>query len=130
MAGDTLELTILHPTVGSRTFAAKAGEDVTMDLGGYTSERMKNGNLSGHKSLTAKPWEIAGISLEALPGDGSLEFLQDVQDSPEDAEIEWTHINGHVYKGTGSLEADVKASTKDGYVPVTLTGDNKLELIV
>jgi hypothetical protein len=129
MAGDTLELKIIHPDVGSRSFNVKAGEDITQDLGGYVAEIMVNGNLTGHKSLSAKPWELAGISVECDPGDGSLEFLQDVQNSGNFAIMEWSHINGHVYKGTGTITGDLKAGTKEGYAPIALQGVGKLEMI-
>ena len=129
MAGDTLELKIIHSDIGSRSFNVKAGEDITQDLGGYSSELMINGNLTGHKALTAKQWELGGISLEADPGDGSLEFLQDISDSPKLATIVWSHINGSVYKGQGTITGDVKAGTKEGYVPVTIQGSGRLEKI-
>lgn len=128
-SGDTLELTINHPTVGSKTFNCKGGEDVQIDFGGYTAERMVNGNATGHKSLSAKPWKIEGLSLEAMIGDGYQEFLQDVSNDPVDATITYSHINGSVYVGTGSVEADLKGSAKDGYIPCVFSGNGKLEKI-
>ena len=122
MAGDTLEIKFIHPDVGSKIFAVKAGEDITQDLGGYTSELMVNGNLTGHKSMSAKAWELSGVSLEADAGDGSLEFLQDISDSPKLSTIVWSHINGSVYKGQGTVTGDLKAGTKEGYVQVTIQG--------
>ena len=129
MAGDTLELKIIHPDIGTKSFNVKEGEDITKDPGGYTAEIMMNGNLTGHKSLSAKPWELSGISVECDPGDGNAEFLQDIIDSPVMAIVEWSHINGHVYKGTGTITGDLKESTKDGYAPIAIQGVGKLELI-
>jgi len=128
-SGDTRELTITHPTLGARSFAIQADQSVTLDLGGYTTERQNNGNGTGHKKMTAKMWEIGGLQAEVNLGDGDLEFLQSLQNDPEDATIVWDHITGIVYRGTGSIEGDLKADTNTGYVALTLSGNGKLEAV-
>jgi len=127
-SGDTLEVKIIHPSVGSREFAVKGGEDVPFDLGGYKAEMMMNGNQTGHKSLEVKPWKITP-NLETVPGDGGLEFLQDIANSPELAEVTWSHINGSVYRGLGTITDELDCNTKEGYTPVTISGVGKLEQI-
>ena len=128
-SGDITEIKVIHKTVGSKVFFVKAGEAVTFDLGGYSSERMVTGNAGGHKSLAAKPWEVGNAVLETIPGDDGVEFLQDIQNDPEDATIEVSHINGSVYKGKGSIEGDLKEDVKEGFTTVTFTGSGKLEKI-
>lgn len=128
-SGDTLELKIQHPTAGSRDLFVQSDQDITLDPGGYTGERQNNGNLTGHKKMTAKSWEIAGLQIEFSPGDGTIEFLQAVSNSPDDAVVTWQHITGVVYVGSGSIEGDIKPNTNSGYIPLTLTGNGKLEPI-
>jgi len=128
-SGDTLELTILHGTVGSKTFSVQADQAINLDLGGKTSTRMVNGNNTGHKKLTAKPWAIEGLNIEANVGDGAIEFLQEISDSEEDATITWQHITNVVYSGQGSIEGDVKLDTNEGYIAIGLTGSGILKAI-
>ena len=127
MAGDTLELSIKHPTVGSKTFAVQSDQSITVDVGGYTKTRQMNGNLTGHPKLAAKMWEIAGLQLEFVAENGDIEFLQAVANAPDDAIITWQHIDGYIYNGSGSIEGDIKGDSNTGYVPITLTGAGILE---
>jgi hypothetical protein len=128
-SGDTRELTIDHPSLGSRSFGVQADQSITLDLGGFSSERQNNGNGSGHKKMTAKMWEIAGLQIDCNLSDGDLEFLQAIQNNPDDATITWDHITGVVYRGKGSIEGDLKLDTNTGYVATTLTGNGKLEAV-
>jgi len=128
-SGDITEVKIIHEVVGSRIFQVKGGEDVTFDLGGYTGERMVTGIGGGHKSLVAKAWMVENAVLETVPGDGGVEFLQDISNSTLDATIEISHINGTVYKGKGSIEGDIKQGNKEGFTTVTFSGNQKLEKI-
>ena len=88
-----------------------------------------NGNLTGHKQMNAKMWEIAGLQIEFSPSDGNMEFLQAISDSPIDATVTWQHIDGTVYTGDGSVEGDIKPNTNSGYIPLTLTGSGRLSKI-
>lgn len=127
-SGDTLELKIISEKLGSKTFAVKGGEDVTHDLGGYTSELLINGNGTGHKKLTTKPWMIEGLQLDTT-NEGSIEFLQSIADNAETDTFVWSGISGDVYKGKGTLTGDLKASKTEGYTTVTLSGVGRLEKI-
>lgn len=126
-SGDTLELTVQHPTVGSLALAVKAEEDVNVDKGGYSSTTVMNGNGTGHQQKTAKPWRITGLMLESEPGDGVLEFVQAVQDAPEAAVFTWQHINGTIYKGSGNFEGDLQMNANTGYIPCEISGPGRLK---
>ena len=128
-SGDTLEVTIAHPVQGSRSFSVQSNQDVLKDLGGYSSERQVNGNLTGHKKLNAKPWKLSALQFEVDPDDGGIEFLQGVQDSPIDATITWSHISGASYTGDGSIEGDLQSNTNSGYVAIEITGNGRLKKI-
>jgi len=129
MAGDTLDLTVQHPTAGSRTFAVQSDQSITVDVGGRTKTIQMNGNGTGHPKSAVKPWEIAGLMLEYDPENGDQEFLQGLVDTNEPGVVTWQHTNGYIYKGSGSIEGDIKADSNTGYIPVTFTGPGKLEKI-
>jgi hypothetical protein len=128
-SGDTLEITIEHPDVGSRNFSTKADQDVIKDIGGYTAELQMNGNGTGHKKMSAKPWELSGIESETDDIAGDQEFLQAVQDSPDLATITWQHILGTVYSGQGTLTGDLKHNTNAGYTGLSIMGPGKFKKI-
>ncbi len=123
MSGDTLELSINHSIVGNRTFPIQADQGITLDPGGYSGERQTNGNLSGHKKQTAKPWMLEGLQAEVNMANQDLEYLQSVSNSPEDAVFTWQHVDGYIYKMTGSIEGEVKYDSNTGYLPLALSGN-------
>lgn len=129
MAGDTLELSFNHSVVGNRTFAVQADQGITFDIGGYQGERQVNGNLTGHKKQTAKAWMLEGLQVEINMGNQDLEYMQEISSSPVDAVMTWQHIDGFVYKMTGSIEGEVKYDSNTGYLPLALSGNGKAKKI-
>lgn len=129
-SGDTLELSVNHPTVGARNLNVKAEEDINLDAGGYKSQTNMNGNGTGHEQKNAKPWKITGLMIESEPGDDTLEFIQAIQDATEAAVFTWEHTNGTIYKGTGTFQGDVLHNTNSGYIPCEIGGAGRLEKLV
>jgi len=127
-SGDLLSVKFNHPTVGSREYNVKGGENADQDLGGYKAEIMVNGLGTGHKSLERKPWSLESVMLE-IEETGDQEFLQNIMNDPVMAVITWSHINGKVYEGKGTLTGDLKNGLKDGYASVTLQGVGLAEQI-
>ena len=123
----SLAITINHDDVGMRSFPVKSDDNATIDLGGFTSERAINGDGTGRKVRTRKGWEIANINLAVSIPDEDVEFLQEVQNSPKDAQIIYEHSDGFTYQGIGSIEGDIKPTTNDGYAGLTLTGSGELK---
>ena len=128
-SGDLLTVKFNHPTVGAREYNVKAGENADQDLGGFSSELIINGLGNGHKSLSRKPWGVESVML-GIESKGDQEFLQSLADSPDLGVITWSHINGSVYKGKGTVTGDLKHGLKDGYANVTLQGVAKAEQII
>lgn len=130
MAGDIFEIKIASQgSAGSRTYKVKGGEDYKLDLGGRTKERRSNGDGTGHPVMTTKPWMLEDAQLETANVSDGIEFLQDIQNEPEDAIITITMVDGRTYKGKGSIEGDLKEGTYEGYAPVTFAGNGILERI-
>ena len=127
--GDIEEITISHPDVGKRSFAVEKGGDNTLDLGGYVKEIEMNGNGTARAVQERKPWMIENIALNVEADNKDLEFLQDVQDSPNDAEFTISYVVGDVYRGTGTLTGDLKHNTKTSLVAVNISGGGKAEKI-
>jgi len=125
---DILSLQIKHPVVGARELAIKAGEGGDVDLGGYSKERTMNGNGSSRPKMSRKGWKVSGISADTSnPEDHK--YLQDVQNSPLDAEFVLAWVDGVVYRGTGSIDGDLSANRGEGYASITLTGGGVLRPI-
>ena len=120
-SGDLLSIKFIHPTVGSREYNVKGGENADQDLGGYSAEIQVNGLGNGHKSLSRKPWALESVMIE-IDEAGDQQFLQNIQNNPVMGIITWNHINGEIWKGKGTIEGDLKKGLKDGYASVTLKG--------
>jgi len=128
MSGDIFEIKIASQgTAGSRTYKVKGGENYKLDLGGRTKERRMNGDGTGHSVTTAKPWMLEDIQLETSNVVDGIEFLQDVQNETPDAIFTISMADGKTYKGTGSIEGDLKEDTYEGYCPVSFSGSGILE---
>jgi hypothetical protein len=126
ISGDLTSIMIMDKVSGaSRELATKGGEDVNIDLGGYTSEYQINGNGSGHSKLNAKPWTVDGVNVEA--DTGVLEFLQGTINSLGESIFTLAFINGDTYKGTGKIDGDLKQNKNTGYVSFTVKGSGKME---
>jgi len=115
-------------SINKRLFAVAADADANIDRGGKTAEYQANGNGTGRKILTTKPWMVDGISLEINPDNDDLAFLEGVAASPDDVPITVTMADGNTYQGTGSVTGDVKASTQSATAPITLSGPGTLTL--
>jgi hypothetical protein len=55
-----------------------------------------------------------------------LEFLQEIADGNTFVPITIELVSGHVYQGKGTVTGDVKGSTQNATVPITLSGKEKL----
>ena len=117
---------LLDISIGGRLFTVAGDADVATDLGGYSSERQQNGNLTSRNILTPKPWMLENVAISIDDTKGDLEFLQAVQDSPVDVPITVTYLSGVVRQGTGSIEGDLKSQSQATTATISLTGAGRL----
>ena len=56
--GDVLELRVNHPTLGSRVFFPKSGEDNNLDLGGFRNEDDANMVTASGEAIVKKNFVV------------------------------------------------------------------------
>jgi len=125
----SLRLSFSHDVVGIRSFSIKADDNVSVNLGGNTSEIIMNGDGTANKHLTRKAWEISDINVAVDLTQGDIEFLQEVQNSRLPATIVYKHNEDVTYSGIGTIVGDLNGTFSDGYVSLTLSGGGVLSKI-
>lgn len=130
-SGDTRAITINHPTLGSATIQAKAGEVFTYDIGGIRkSDIFVTGQGTGMYKMNNVPWEVSGpIAWDmtgATNGINEIEFLEQLSASNEEATFTFQNINGSTYQGSGSIKTDIKGDTQESTIQFTAGGGGKL----
>lgn len=133
VAGDILEITYNHPTIGSGTLYCKANEDSQVDLGGYRSEDDDSMTTSDGQmidKINAKRWsyEAPPIAWDMTETD-ELGKLVQLSASPIPADWTITSISGAIWGGKGKPVGDIKGSTNTGQIPLKLAGGGQLKQI-
>lgn len=117
---------IISVSIRGRLFPVAADADVNVDLGGFTTEVQANGDGSARLLMTRKPWMLENIPISMDHDRNDLKFLQDTADSKTFHPITIELASGHVFQGKGTVSGDLKGSTQNATVPVTLSGKEKL----
>lgn len=132
IGGDIIGLDVNHPTFGTITFQPKAGEDSTLDLGGFRGDDDSNmieatgGNI---KKLNNNRWSAELVIASDSNIRTDLEKLVNMSGSPLDGTWTITHINGSVYRGLGSPVGDMNANFNAATIKLKLAGGGKLAKI-
>lgn len=127
--GDLLSISCQHPTLGSRVFEMKAGEDYNYQPGGFkTSDDDGNISTTGEHiaQKTRYPWSFSGT---LAYNSGDQEYLQSLSNDTVPAVWTFTEISGRVRKGKGIPVGDIEENANAGTLPLTLKGSKKLETI-
>jgi hypothetical protein len=118
VGGDITEITVNHPTIGTKTFFPKAGESFTYDLGGVRSNDDEAG-ITGSgdviRSMNNTRASIEGPIAWDANDNEEIEFLNNLAADPVMADWTVSWINGTVYgfKGfpAGPIQGDTNAAT-------------------
>lgn len=127
--GDILEISYKHPSLGTGTFFPKAGEDLTVDPGGYRSEDKEDGITGDGQmidTISRKRWSMEGTIAWDTNSQDELAQIAKLQASPEMATWTFTHINGTVWGGKGKPVGDAKGSSKDATLKIKVAGGGQL----
>lgn len=133
VAGDLIEVTYNHPTLGSGTWKPKAAEDSTFDLGGFKTNDDVNQVAGGGQNI--RQMNQARWSLECpMAWDMNLtnELAQAKALAAHPVEADWTisHINGTVWGGRGCPVGDIQGNGNTGIMEIKLSGGGELKKIV
>ena len=124
---------ILEISVKDRIFSVAADADLTVDIGGKTSETQMNGDATGRPVLTTKPWSVTGITVNINEANGDQDFLQDCMDGVDAGDDGYfdctvTYMDGRVRQGRGKPNGEFGKSTMNTTAGLSLSGPGKLEL--
>lgn len=132
VAGDITEITVNHPTLGTKTFYPKAGEAFTYDLGGITSDDDAAGiDGSGGviRKMTNKRWSAEGTIAWDANDREDLEFIDKLAANPTSADWTLSWINGTTYAGKGFPVGDVQGDTGAGTIKLKIAGGGAMKKI-
>jgi len=117
-AGDIRQLTWF-----GKEFDIK-GEDsnVSIDLGGYSTESTVSGNGIFLSTKRRKKAVLSDVVISIDDTRKDLEFLQDKIDTSAVGPLTITLASGVTYQGSMALTGELKKSTGDGTASVTFEG--------
>lgn len=130
--GDIIEITYNHDTLGSGVIYAKAAEDSTFDLGGFTSaddSNMVDGGGNMIDTINQKRWKFGVTVSWDMNSANELEKIQQLAQSPVQADWTITSINGTVWGGKGKPVGDYEGNGNAATFPLLLSGGGKLKKI-
>lgn len=131
VSGNLTEISVSHPDVGDAVFFVTPGTDSNYNLGGLTSEDTEEGVDSGGRTIlkkTFKRWSFeTSISWDQTTDE--LGILQSLSDSTVEGIYTFTHINGTVYKGKGSVVGPIVGNGMSATIPIKFAGGGSLEKI-
>lgn len=113
-------------SIDGRLFSVAADADSGRKYGGFENEIEPNGDETVRIIKSRVPWMIDGLSLAYDDNQADLEFLQAVADSAEPVDITVTYVSGVTVEASGTIVGELKGSSKNATVPVTLGGGGKL----
>lgn len=133
IGGDLVEATYNHPTLGSGTVYYKAGEDGTIDTGGFTGAddaQQIDGAGRTIRQLNRKRWSAEGVVAWDMNSADELKAVNDMAGDPQEADWTITHYNGTVWGGKGAPVGDVQGATNAATFTLKISGGGVLKKIV
>lgn len=132
VGGDILQISFTHPTIGGGTLFPKANEDSTFDLGGFrTDDDMNNVDGSGTmiKKINRNLWSVECTVAGDMNTRQDLEKLTVLSGNPVDAVWKIAHVNGAVYKGSGTVVGDIQLNGNNATIKLKIAGGDTLKKI-
>lgn len=132
IAGDILEISYKHPTLGSGTWFPKSSEDGTNDPGGYRSNddaNMITGDGQMIDQINRIRWSFEGVVAWDMETVNELNQARQLAASPVLADWTITHINGVVWGGKGKPVGDINGNTNTGQMGIKISGSGQLTKI-
>ena len=129
IGGDVLEVSYKHPTLGDGSFFVKAGEDTTIDLGGYRTDDDANGIAGNGEMITkinAVRWSYEAPIAWSKTTTNELKVLADMAADPQDADWTIRSIDLSVFAGKGRPVGDLAGATQDSTIPLKISGGRGL----
>jgi hypothetical protein len=132
VGGDIIEITYNHSTLGSGVIFAKAAEDSTFDLGGFTSAddaAMVDGGGNMIDQINQKRWKFSVTVSWDMNSADELGKIHQLSQSPVQADWTISSINGTVWGGKGKPVGDYEGNGNAATFPLLISGGGKLKKI-
>lgn len=128
VGSDILEVTYNHPVIGQGTFQCKAGEGVTIDLGGVRSGDDRQNVTGGGKRINVQTMNCSQFTLTPVAwdktGKDELKQLNKLVADPIGAVWTVAFLDGNVYRmQNGTPVGDIAGEGYNATIPLTLQGD-------
>jgi len=125
IGGDITEVTVNHPTLGSKVFFPKANEGNTYDVGGIRTEDDAD-SVDGSGQAIWKKNRKMGFFEVVLSNDQNTrqdaEFVARLAADPVQADWTFSIINGTVYGGKGIPVGDIQPNLNDATFTLKVAG--------
>ncbi len=132
-AGDFTEISYNHPNLGSGFFFPIAGEDGTLDLGGFRTEDDANaiaGSGEAIDKMKRTRWSFEDTLKWDLANVNDLDILTKMAESSLHSTFTFTHVSGAVFHATGKPVGDLVGSGQNAQIPVKFSGGGVAKKII
>lgn len=130
--GDITEVTVNHPTLGDRSFVAKANEGNTYDQGGFRSNDDQN-SIGSNGELIRQMNQVSGMLQVVIENDMNVredaDFINQLAANPVSGTWTFSLINGAVFKGTGFPVGDIQPDMNAGTFQLTIRAGRFTKII-
>ena len=132
-AGDIIEVTYNHPSLGSGTFFCKANEDGTLEPGGFRNNDDDNSVTGNGQIIIQKNYRLATMEFPPIAWDmtdkDDQKKLSDLAESSDLADYTIAHVSGAIWAGSGIPVGDIPGVTNTAQVTLKLAFNGKLKQI-
>ena len=132
IAGDIIEITYNHPTLGTGTFYPKANEDSTFDPGGFRSEddvNLIDGGGRAIQKINRVRWSLETVVSWAMNETDELSVAAELASNAQPAEWTISHMSGTIYKGLGHPVGEYQGNGNAATFTLKISGGGILEKI-
>jgi hypothetical protein len=112
--------------IGGRPFPVAADAEVQRKIGGFENEVQANGDGSARIIKTRMPLKMEGVTLVIDDSRGDHEYLQDLANSPDFFNVNFTYVSGITWQGRAQITGDFQSSSQNATASATFEGPGVL----
>lgn len=109
-------------SLNGRRFVTDADDDAQIQVQGYSNEVKMSGDGTPRMLKSRNPGTLEGCNICYDPFNGDDDFLTELKNNKEWINLSATECDGTIWSGRVQITGDLKFSTKNKTVPITLTG--------
>jgi hypothetical protein len=127
-AGDIIEISYNHPTVGSGVLSPVAAQDNEYDIGGVRTVDDENSVTAKGEAIyvmNMKRWAATALVTSDMNIRQEYEKMVAISQSLDEATWTFLHINGTTYRGKGKPAGDLKLNVNAGTFSLKISGGSQ-----